>query len=44
MNFGIELFIASIDHVLIIYNIRIHWELFIEFSCNFYEILCCKTT
>ena len=39
MNFRVELFIVSTDHILVIYNIRIHWKLsFLVISMRFFVV------
>jgi len=39
-DFRIELFIASTDHILLVYRVVIYQKLFVEFSCNSYKTLC----
>jgi len=38
MDIRVGLFIISTDHVYL-NSIEIYWELFVEFSCDSYEIL-----
>ena len=39
IDFRVELFIISTDHVLVVYNIGIYLGLIVEFFCNLHEIL-----
>jgi len=34
MDIKVGLFIVSMNYVLLVYIIEIHWELLVEFSCD----------
>jgi len=39
INFIVELFIISIDYILLVYSIEIYWGLLVKFSCDFHKNL-----
>ena len=38
IDIRVRLFIVSTDYMVLIYNVRIHWRLLVEFCCDPYEI------